>query len=68
MKQLIANGQQTIDAVLYASGISTTQLDDVVMMKENRHLALLPALLPNNTIVYVPEYQAPIKQSLSLWD
>ncbi|GAA5104178.1 hypothetical protein [Wohlfahrtiimonas larvae] len=68
MRKIIANGQQTIDAVLYAASIPTSQFDEVVMMKENRHLATLPAILPNHTIVYVPEYKEPMKQSISLWD
>lgn len=68
MKQLIANGQQTIDAVLYANSIPTSQFDEVVMMKENRHLATLPAILPVNTIIHVPEYKEPVKQTISLWN
>ena len=68
MRTVKANGQQTIDAVLYAASIPTSQFDEVVMMKENRHLATLPAILPVNTVIYLPEYKAPVKQTISLWN
>ncbi|MBS7827391.1 phage tail protein [Wohlfahrtiimonas chitiniclastica] len=68
MRKLIANGQQTIDAALYAASVPTSQFDQVIMMKENRHLAMLPAILPARTVIYLPEYKAPVKQTISLWD
>lgn len=68
MKKIMANGFQTIDAALYAASIPTSQFDEVVMMKENRHLATLPAILPIGTVIAVPEFKEKQSKIINLWD
>lgn len=65
--QIRANGFETLDGALYRNGIGTDQLERVLGDHRNRALATLPAILPPETLIYIPEERPNVREAVHLW-
>lgn len=66
ISEVTANGFETLDGCLYRNNISVT-LEDVLRLENNRHLAILPLILPARTVIYIPEERPKKKETINLW-
>lgn len=66
MNEIITNGFETVDGCIHRYGLNV-RLEDVLTFEKNRHLALLPAILPARITIYVPAEKPAIKETVSLW-
>ena len=63
---IMTNGFETIDGCIHRHKLNM-RLEDVLTFEKNRHLALLPAILPARSKIYLPEEKPAVKETVSLW-
>lgn len=63
---IITNGFETIDGCIYRHQLNV-HLEDVLTFEKNRHLALLPAILPARSTIYLPDEKPAVIETVSLW-
>lgn len=65
---ILANGFETLDGCLHRHDINTALTEVVLTHDRNRHLAILPIILPARTKIYVPDQAPKTKEIKQLWD